>query len=61
MNDKYQDPDLNFLKGSVSSSFDIDYGSPKDFKSKFKDYTENSFSALHLHILSKNFKIFKEL
>ena len=35
----------------------------KDFKSKFKDYTENSFFVLHLNIrsLSKNLESFKKL
>ena len=63
MNDNNQDPDLIFLHESVSSSLDTDYVSPKDFKSKFKDYIENSFSVLHLNIrsLSKNFESFKEL
>ena len=63
MNYKNQDPDLNFFHKSVSSSLDTDYVSPKDFKSKFRDYTENSFSAFHLNIrsLSKNFESFKKL
>ena len=44
-------------------SRDTDYVSPKYFKSKFKDYTENSFSVLYLSMrsLSKSFKSFKEL
>ena len=35
----------------------------KDFKSKFKDYTENCFFVLHLNIrsLSKNLESFKKL
>ena len=40
MKDNNQDPDLNFFQESVSSFLDIDYVSPKDFKSKFKDYAE---------------------
>ena len=54
MKDNNQDPDLNFFQESVSSFLDTDYVSPKDFKGKFKDYTENSFPVLHLNI-----KIFK--
>ena len=44
-------------------SRDTDYVSPKYFKSKFKGYTENSFSVLYLSMrsLSKSFKSFKEL
>ena len=63
MNDNNQDPDLNFFHESVSSSLDTDYVSPKDFNSKFKDYTQHSFSVLHLNTrsLSKNFGSFKEL
>ena len=49
-----QDPVLNFFNENVS---------PKDFKIKFKDYTNTSFSVLHLNIrsLSKNFESFEEL
>ena len=43
MNDNNQGPDLNLFYESVSSSLDTDYVSPKDFRSKFKNYTENSF------------------
>ena len=66
MNKNNQDPDLNFFHESVSSFLDTDYVSPKDFKGKFKDYLEISFSCLHLNFgrfsktLShlKNFTIF---
>ena len=36
--------------------------SPKDFQSKFKDYTKNSSSVFHLNIrsLGKNFESFKD-
>ena len=63
MNDNNQDPNLNFFHESISSSFDADYVSTKDFKSKFKDYSKNSFSVLRLNIrsLSKDFESFKEL
>ena len=43
MNDSNQGPDLNFFYESVSSSLDTDYVSPKNFRSKFKNYTEKSF------------------
>ena len=39
------------------------YISPDDFSGNFKDFTENSFSVLHLNIrsLNKNFESFAEL
>ena len=55
MNDNNQDLDLNFFHENVSSSLDTNYVSLKDFKSKFKDYIENSFSVLDLNI--RNFSI----
>ena len=63
MNDNNQYPHLNLFHKSVSSSLDTDHVSPKDFKSKFKGYTENSFSVLHLNIrtLGKNFESSKDL
>ena len=63
MDDNSQDLDLNFFHESVSSSLDAGYLSPKDFKSKFIDYTVNSLTVLHRNIrsLSKNFESFKEL
>ena len=39
MNDSNHDLELNFFYENVSSSLDTNYLSPKDFKSKFKDYT----------------------
>ena len=39
MNDSNHDLELNFFHENVSSSLDTNYVSPKDFKSKFKDYT----------------------
>ena len=63
MNDRNQDSDFNFFDKSVPFSLHTDCISPKDFKSKFKDYTENSFSVLQINIrsISKNFEWFKEL
>ena len=40
MNNKNEDPDLNFFQESVFSSLVADYLSPKEFKSNSKDYTE---------------------
>ena len=61
MNNNNRDPDLDFFHESVSFSLDKDYDSPKDFKYKFKGYTENSFSVLHLNIrsISRNLESFK--
>ena len=63
MNNNNKDPDLDFFHESVSFSLDKDYDSPKDFKYKFKGYTENSFSVLHLNIrsISRNLESFKYL
>ena len=54
--------DVNFFHDNVSP-LDTDYISPDDFSGNFKDFTENSFSVLHLNIrsLNKNFKSFAEL
>ena len=42
MNDTNQEPDLNFFHFHESVSvLDTDYVSPKDFKGKSKNYTEN--------------------
>ena len=48
---------------TLTSFLDTDHVSPREFKCKFKDYTENSFSVLHLNIrsLSRNFGSFKYL
>ena len=45
------------------SPLDTDYISPDDFSRNFKDFTENSFSVLHLNIrsLNKNFESLAEL
>ena len=53
---------ISFTKVSLLLLTQITY-LQKDFKSKFKDYTENSFSVLHLNIrsLSKNLESFKKL
>ena len=61
MNDNNRNTDLNLFHENVFF-LDTDYVSAKDFKSKFKDYTKNSFSVLHLNItsLSKDFESFKE-
>ena len=62
LNDNSQDPDVNFFQDNVSP-LDTDYVSPDDFSRNFKDFTENSFSVLHLNIrsLNKNFESFAEL
>ena len=62
LNDNSQDPDVNFFHDNVSP-LDTDYISPDDFSGNFKDFTENSFSVLHLNIrsLNKNFESFAEL
>ena len=53
---------ISFTKVSLLLLTQITY-LQKDFKSKFKDYTENSFSVLHLNIrsLSKNLESMKNL
>ena len=53
---------ISFTKVSLLLLTQITY-LQKDFKSKFKDYTENSFFVLHLNIrsLSKNLESFKKL
>ena len=62
LNDNSQDPDVNFFYDNVSP-LDTDYISPDDFSGNFKDFTENSFSFLHLNIriLDKKFESFEEL
>ena len=62
LNDTSQDPDVNFFHDNVSL-LDPDYISPDNFSGIFKDFTENSFSVLHLNIrsLNKNFESFAEL
>ena len=62
LNDNSQDPDVNFFHDNVSP-LDTDYISPDDFSGNFKDFTENSFSVLHLNIrsLNKNFESFAQL
>ena len=62
LNDDSQDPDVNFFHDNFSP-LDTDYISPSDFNGKFKDFTENSYSVLHLNIRSykKNFECFVEL
>ena len=53
---------ISFTKVSLLLLTQITY-LQKDFKSKFKDYTENSFFVLYLNIrsLSKNLESFKKL
>ena len=58
LNDNSQDPDVNFFHDNVSP-LDTDYISPDDFSGNFKDFTENSFSVLH--VKSYNFGSFAEL
>ena len=62
LNDNSQGPDVNFFQDNFSP-LDTDYISPDDFSGNFKDFTENSFSVLHLNIrsLNKNFESFAEL
>ena len=62
LNNNSQDLDVNFFHDNVSP-LDIDYISPDDFRENFKDFTENSFSFLHLSIrsLNENFESFAEL
>ena len=61
-NDNSQDAGVNFVHDNVSP-LDTDYISPDDFSGNFKDFTENSFSVVHLNIrsLNKNFESFAEL
>ena len=47
LNDNSQDPDVNFFHYNVSP-LDTDYILLDDFSRNFKDFTEHSFSALHL-------------
>ena len=47
LNDNSQDPDVNFFHDNVSP-LKTDYISLEDFSGNFKDFTENSFSVLHL-------------
>ena len=47
LNDNSQDPDVNFFHDNVSP-LKTDYISPDDFSGNFKDFTESSFSVLHL-------------
>ena len=49
---------MNFFHKTFSSSLHTNYVFPKDFKSKFKDYTENSFSVLYLNIRSLSNKLY---
>ena len=53
LNDDSQDSDANSFHSNVSH---LD----TDFNGNFKEFTENSFSVLHLNIrsLNKNFKSF---
>ena len=62
LNDNSQDPDANSFHSHVSH-LDTDYISLNNFNGNFKEFTENSFSVLHLSIrsLNKNFKSFVEL
>ena len=62
LNDNSQEPDVNFFPNNFSP-LDTDYISPDDFSKNFKDFTENSFSVLHLNSrsLNKNFESFAEL
>ena len=62
LNDNSQDPNVNFFHDNVSP-LDTDYISPDNFNGSFKDFTENSFSVLHLNIrgLNKHFESFAEL
>ena len=62
LNDNSQDPDVNFFHDNVSP-LDTYYIPPDNFSGNFKDFTENSFSVLHLDIrsLNNNFESFAEL
>ena len=62
LNDNSPDPDANFFQDNVSP-LGTYYISPSDFNGNFKDFTENSFSVLHLSIrsLNKNFESFAGL
>ena len=50
--DNNNDPDVNFYYDV--SLLDTQYILPDKFKTNFKDFSENSFSALHLNIRSMN-------
>ena len=58
--DNNHDPDVNFYYDV--SLLDAQYILPNKFKTNFKDFSENSFSALHLNIrsMNKNFEAFSE-
>ena len=53
-------PDVNFYHDV--SVLDTQYLMPDKFKAKFKDFSKNSFSVLHLNIrsINKNFEAFTE-
>ena len=62
LNRASQHPDVNFFHNNPSSLYK-DYIPPQHFKENFEDFSENSFSILHLNIrsLNKNFESFQEL
>ena len=62
INDNNQGPNVDFFHKNISFSLHTDYMSLKELMYKFKGYTGNFFSALHLNIrsLSKKFESFKE-
>ena len=45
----------------VSLLFFTNYVLPENFKTKFKDYTKNSFSVIHVNCLETSVKAFNKL